>query len=258
MKAGNSSPGETVSAEINLSISGRPLHLEITAPTGPTRPSRMLPVFRSISESFTNFAVNRAREEGLQVSCKKGCGACCRQLVPISEADARRLSEVVNEMPEPERSDVIARFEMAKQRVREAGLLEKLQSPDQITEQDYKSVGLEYFHLGAACPFLLEESCSIHSERPLVCREYLVVSTPENCTRQTGNPVEVLNMPGQVSKAVRRLGDKDDGRTDRWVPLILALDWVKEQSEEITLPGTVMIEDLLSELANRKQASSEK
>jgi Fe-S-cluster containining protein len=258
MTAGNSSPGETVTANINLSISGRPLHLEIAAPTGPTRPSRMLPVFRSISESFVDFAIDRAREEGLEVSCKKGCGACCRQLVPISEADVRRLHEVVDAMPEPRRSDVRGRFEFAKQRVQEAGLLEKLQNPEQISGQDFKSVGLEYFHLGVACPFLLEESCSIHAERPLVCREYLVVSPPENCTRKIGNPVEVLNMPGQVSKAVRRLANRNDERPDRWIPLILALDWVEKHSEEITRPGTEMIEELLSELTRAKQSSSEK
>jgi Fe-S-cluster containining protein len=142
--------------------------------------------------------------------------------------------------------------------VQESGLLEKLHNPDQIAEQDFKSVGLEYFHLGVACPFLLEESCSIHAERPLVCREYLVVSPPENCTRKTGNPVEVLNMPGQVSKAVRRLGNRNDKRPDRWIPLILALDWVEKHSDEITRPGTEMIEELLSELTRAKQASSEK
>jgi Fe-S-cluster containining protein len=161
-------------------------------------------------------------------------------------------------MPEPRRSDVIGRFELAKQRVQEAGLLERLKSPEQITEQDYKSVGLEYFHLGVACPFLLDESCSIHQERPIVCREYLVVSTPENCTRQTGNPVEVLNMPGQVSKAVRHLGNRNDERPDRWIPLILALDWVEAHSDEISRPGTEMIEELLSEVTRAKQASSER
>jgi Fe-S-cluster containining protein len=214
----------------------------------------MLPIFRSISESFVDFAVDRAREEGLEVSCKKGCGACCRQLVPISEADARRLHEVVNAMTESRRSEVMGRFKFAKQRVQEAGLLEKLQNPEQIASQDFKSVGLEYFHLGVACPFLLEESCSIHPERPLVCREYLVVSPPENCSRQTGNPVGVLNMPGQVSNAVRRLGNRNGEHTDRWIPLILALDWVEEHSDEITRPGTDMIEELLSEVTRAKQA----
>jgi Fe-S-cluster containining protein len=31
------------------------------------------------------------------------------------------------------------------------------------------------------CPFLEDESCSIHPDRPLVCREYLVTSPAELC-----------------------------------------------------------------------------
>ncbi len=38
-----------------------------------------------------------------------------------------------------------------------------------------------YFHLGIACPFLEDESCSIHADRPISCREYLVTSPAVNC-----------------------------------------------------------------------------
>jgi Fe-S-cluster containining protein len=182
---------DTVTADVKLSVAGQSLNLRLTVPTGQTKPTRLLPVLRSISESLVNAVETRARAEGLQVSCKKGCGACCRQLVPVSETDARRLRELVAEMPEGRRRVVLKRFEDAKQRIGTAGLLERLQSPEQIVGDEFRKFGLDYFHQGVACPFLEEESCSIHQERPLVCREYLVVSPPENCARQTNEPVQV-------------------------------------------------------------------
>src|SRR5437879_5573165 len=115
---------DAITADVKLSVAGQSLNLHFTVPVGQTKPTRLLPVLRSISESLVNAVETRAKAEGLQVSCKKGCGACCRQLVPVSETDARRLRELVAEMTEDRRRAVLNRFENAKQRIGAAGLLE--------------------------------------------------------------------------------------------------------------------------------------
>ena len=132
----------TISADVKLSVAGQSLNLRLTVPVGQTKPTRLLPVLRSISESLVNAVESRARAEGFQVSCKKGCGACCRQLVPISETDARRLRELVAGMPEARKTAVLARFEDAKQRIGAAGLLERLRSPESIVGDEFKKFGL--------------------------------------------------------------------------------------------------------------------
>ena len=38
----------------------------------------------AISSEVADMAMQAARGLGFEVSCKKGCGACCRQLVPLS------------------------------------------------------------------------------------------------------------------------------------------------------------------------------
>ena len=243
----------TISADVKLSVAGQSLNLRLTVPVGQTKPTRLLPVLRSISESLVNAVESRARAEGFQVSCKKGCGACCRQLVPISETDARRLRELVAGMPEARKTAVLARFEDAKQRIGAAGLLERLRFPESIVGDEFKKFGLNYFHQGVACPFLEEESCSIHQERPLVCREYLVVSPPENCARQTNEPVQVLSMPAEVSMAARRLGRGADGLpVDHWVPLILALDWADAHGEEPSRPGPEIVKEIFAGLVKKE------
>jgi Fe-S-cluster containining protein len=243
---------EHLTATVELSVSGQNLRLEMSVPTGPTRPARMLPLFRSLAETLVGLAVENARAEGLEVSCRKGCGACCRQMVPVSKFEARRLRELVNEMPEPRRSEVVSRFEAARCRMREAGLMEKLLEPERIAEEEYRAFGLAYFHQGVACPFLEDESCSIHSERPLVCREYLVVSPAENCERRGAGPVKVLRVPASVSTAVRCFDGEGSRQREGWVPLILALEWADAHPDEpLERPGTELLGELFRNLTGQ-------
>lgn len=242
---------EQITASVNLKMLGRPLHLEMMVPTGLTRPSRMLPLFRSLTESFVGLAVENIQAEGMEISCDKGCGACCRQMVPVAKFEAQQLRDLVHEMPEPRKSIILERFEKAIKRFEEAGLLEKLRHPEQITTEEYREFGLKYFFQNVACPFLEDESCSIHLERPLVCREYLVVSVPENCSRQNGEPIKVLNIPAEMSKAVRDLEKLPDEPS--WIPLILALEWADAHTEETPeMPGPDLLKALFQNLTGRK------
>ena len=74
-----------------------------------------------------------------------------------------------------------------------------------------------YFALGIPCPFLEEESCSIHPDRPLVCREYLVTSPAELCAGPTQEGVTPVPVP-KVSLAARGLQDE----REEWFPLALS------------------------------------
>ena len=71
--------------------------------------------------------------------------------------------------------------------------------------------------MGVPCPFLEDESCSIHPERPLVCREYLVTSPAALCAGPTQEGVTPVAVP-KVSMAARGLQDEGDD----WFPLATA------------------------------------
>ncbi|MBC7910182.1 MAG: YkgJ family cysteine cluster protein, partial [Pyrinomonadaceae bacterium] len=80
-----SAPGESqewVTGTVGLNISGERFEMEITVPAAPTRARRMLPVFQSLADSLVGVGIKQAEAEGGTISCKKGCGACCRWLVP--------------------------------------------------------------------------------------------------------------------------------------------------------------------------------
>ena len=244
--------GELLNATAELTIAGRKIRLEMPVPAGPTRLSDLLPFLRYLTDQFVDFSVENARTEGLAVSCGKGCGACCRQLVPISAIEARRLGEVVDQMPEPRKSTILARFEDAKRRLREAGLLEKLREPNRVGDDEVDPIGLAYFQQAIACPFLEDESCSIYEERPLACREYLVVSPAENCARPTVDSIKPVHIVVRVARTLRALNVEKSPSAPRWVALILALELVDADPDAASpQPGPELVRELFSRLTGR-------
>jgi Fe-S-cluster containining protein len=190
----------------------------------------MLPVIQQFTNALVGMGESLVESAGLTVSCKAGCGACCRQLVPVSETEAFHLRDLVEAMPEPRRTEVKARFAAALARLAEAGLLRTLRNTAAALATP--GIGMEYFRLGIACPFLEDESCSIHADRPLSCREYLVTSPAENCRDPAPATVRRVPTPGFAMTSFASLdGPGPGGKGVRWVPLVLAPDWADEHIE---------------------------
>ncbi|MFL5245310.1 MAG: YkgJ family cysteine cluster protein [Gemmataceae bacterium] len=245
-------PTAFLTAKIDLNLAGEPINLEVTVPVRPVRRIELLPVFQSVAEVIIDQAVQKAEAGGAKVSCKAGCGACCRQLVPITETEAHRIRNVVAEMPKPRRSEILARFAHSRNALQKANLLEPLLQPTQVNDDDLRPFGLKYFFLGIPCPFLENESCSIYPDRPIACREYLVTSPAENCKNPTSETVTCIKPAAKVSNAVARLDNASCNDSIPWVPLILAPEWAKAHPEEPPVqPGPDLIQRLFYLLARR-------
>ena len=64
---------------------------------------------------------------------------------------------------------------------------------------------------------------SIYEERPITCREYLVTSPAENCSRPTPQNIRRVKLLMPVFNAVARWQvAPSEHFLERWVPLILA------------------------------------
>ena len=243
------SPNEWITGKGALSIAGTKVELEVTVPANPVRLTKMLPVFQQLTNAVVDVGVHKAESAGEPISCTKGCGACCRQLVPIAESEAYQLQELVNAMPEPGRTTIRARFAAAKEQLQQTNLLTRIQFPGELLVEEKRRLGLEYFQQGIACPFLEEESCGIHPDRPLACREYLVTSPAENCAAPSAETVHCVEMPGSVSRIVQTLTAT---RTVMWLPLILALDWADEHPDQSALrAGPAWLQTVFKQLTNQ-------
>ena len=210
-----------------LKLDGVPMEISFTVPVGVCSPQALLPDAQRLANQISDHAVARVELAGHRISCPKGCGACCRQMVPVSPVEAWHLAALVEKMPPHRQAAVRERFETALKLLAAA-------EPGDVghPEQDkaaYRSFGLAYFRMGVPCPFLEEESCSIHLDRPLVCREYLVTTPPAACAvLDTGKVLQVA-LPAHLW-AVFGHSMAADGRLE-WMPLIRSLAYAAANPE---------------------------
>ncbi|MDQ4122202.1 MAG: YkgJ family cysteine cluster protein [Acidobacteriota bacterium] len=242
--------GEWISGKVTLKMFGEPVEMEMTVPAKPVKMSRMLPIFQAMTSSFAGVGEAAAAARGEEISCKKGCGACCRQAVPLMEIEVYQIRDLVENMPEPRRSEIKRRFAEAFNYFVENGWFEKMSHFNEMTIQEGLKTVMEYFYEGVPCPFLEDESCSIHLERPLICREYLVTSPAENCANPTPATIERAELPIKISPVILRFN-----RFGRFVPLIAALEFAEQFSEDETEKnGMEWMQEFFARLIEQKQA----
>jgi Fe-S-cluster containining protein len=212
---------------VELTILGARVRGQAKVPAAAVPLEELLPVFRMVTDAVVKISVKAAEQQGKPISCCKGCGACCRQPVPVSLPEARRIAALVEEMPEPRRSEVRAKFAEIERRVDEAGLMSAFLDPESLPPEQLEPAPMAYFRLGMACPFLVDESCGIYEERPLVCREYMVTSPAAYCSAPDER-VESLRLPLKPSEALARMEGTTGKRYVKRVILSLSLKWTRE------------------------------
>jgi Fe-S-cluster containining protein len=243
-----------ISAEVEFVVGGTTARAQLTVSSGAVPLSELLPACRSISEVIVSRAVEQVEGKGQTISCRAGCGACCRQIVPVSEPEARVLARIVDTMEEPRRSAVRKRFEEARKRLQDAGLADRLSPTAEFTPDEATPFAAEYFRLGIPCPFLANESCSIYEERPVICREYLVTNDPKHCEDPRPDTIRLVPMAALVSSALIQIGVPAGAKRTRWVPLPMALDWVADHPvEECESTGPALVEEFFKRLAQTGQ-----
>lgn len=149
-----------------------------TVPLAVTTADQLLDAARALVDGDVD-GIGRRPE--ISISCGPGCGACCRQAVPVTAAELRAIRVWLDALPDDERQGHDERI-AATAAALDAADAEAIGTGDERA----------YFALGIACPFLVDESCGIHPARPLACREYVVTSDPTHCaTRADGQIVRI-------------------------------------------------------------------
>jgi Fe-S-cluster containining protein len=245
-----SPPRSMRTATVNLTVARSKLQFKLTVPDGPTPKIDLLPLFRSLTDTIVDAAADDAKARGYTISCRKGCGACCRQVVPISDVEAESIHRLVAALPAPRRDTVVERFARAREKLAEGGLLDTLRASQRVPAGEAEALGLAYFALGIPCPFLEDEACSIHAERPLACREYLVTTPPGHCARPTRETIHCVPVPARVSRAIRRIDEDVRPGQEPWIPLVLALEW-RSAEDAGRRSGTSMVARALAFLTGK-------
>jgi Fe-S-cluster containining protein len=222
---------ETVSVEFTLAIGEGHISATAVVPAGQTNLTKILPVIQAFDDSLIATVASQAAGDGHPVSCKAGCGACCRQMVPISIFEAEALAEWIHSLPESQQQQLAQRFHQTLLSFAATGLLDRMV---EMSKEDWRvenevnqRLMRDYFYTRIPCPFLQDESCSIHPIRPLVCREYIVVSPAEHCVDPAIHPVLAPHQPLKLFPILNEMGAKLEHDTRGWIPLVFLFAWMK-------------------------------
>lgn len=241
-------PSITEHFEIALNTSAGHLTMGVDVPTGFVPVTAIVPLIRRLGEEAQALEVARLVDAGKPPSCRKGCAACCRMLVPLSAPEAFALREWVRSRPTDHQNRIAARFAETKSLLLSHGLWQRLSelcnAPEQPDDDALEVINREYYALRMPCPFLEEEMCTIYDERPAACRELLVSSPPERCDDLINNPVEPISAPILVSTVLGLLWQELGKSPTRLIPLPIVLDWVNghEQDNQHTWKGVELLD----------------
>jgi Fe-S-cluster containining protein len=232
-----------VACDIELSTPFGPVRAVIEIPER-ARLSELVRALWSLDERLVDAAVQEDVRDGTHsVTCCKGCGACCRQLVPLSAPEAFALAELVESLPDDRRAEILDRFARAKEQVERAGFFNVRFDRDQL-----QRAAVTYFSAGSACPFLEDEACSIHLERPIVCREFLATSPAEHCGEIVLlGAVRCVPMPVRIHRALEVLAAEVLDREPCLVPLVECVEWTRAHRDdaERTFDGATLVRRLV-------------
>lgn len=122
----------------------------------------------------TDFAVKQ-----LNNCCSAGCSFCCYQLIEVFDFEKQAIKSAVNKLSDEVKSIVKLNleswFNFFNQNTPENKILDEKDTIVKLMELD-----LSNKH---KCPLLVDNLCSIYSNRPLACRVHVVESKPELCEK---------------------------------------------------------------------------
>lgn len=239
---------------IQLDLPEGRIEAEIELPHGTMRLVDLAAVVLELSSTVAEIGTRITARLGRQVSCSKGCGACCRQVTPLSPPEAIIITEWVENLSEESRTRFQTRFAEASLKLERSGILPKLarlQESSSLSKEEMQALSREYFLQQIPCPFLENESCSIYGLRPSRCREYLVTSSPIHCQNPYEQQVDRLPISIRLSEALARLWAEATQTPLQLVPLTLALEWSAKHEHNSTIGADArpMLQGLLFHIA---------
>ncbi len=198
--------------------------------TGPTRLSDLVPTAHELTSVIAARACRAEEKEGKEISCRSGCAACCRQMVPLSIPEAFFLADSVERMVPVRKAAVLGRFEAVHDRLAAENMIDGMLDME-VGADPHRALNIKYFQMKIDCPFLVDEACSVYEERPVACRDYIVTSPAHWCEDVFGHGVAKVPMPIPMSAPLAWMTADLTGEPPRLIPLVLAPRWAAENGD---------------------------
>jgi Fe-S-cluster containining protein len=188
----------------------------------------------SVGQELVDLMEAAYERAGKPASCAKGCASCCRQEVPISAPEALLLAECAAALPDARRQGVAVRFQAIRDRVR-AGNAGGRDLPTGTGSAEakahVKAQGLAWFRERLDCPFLENEACVAHEDRPFTCRNHLAFTEARHCFEPETGQVRVMNPRFSIGTVMALLAAEFMGEEPVKLPLAALEDWIRMHPE---------------------------
>ncbi|MDF0642932.1 MAG: YkgJ family cysteine cluster protein [Nitrospira sp.] len=240
--------------EVTLNTPAGRLTTALDVPTEFIPITAVVPIARRLGEEAGHLEEHHARERGRTISCRMGCAACCRMLVPVSPPEAFALRHYVEQLPAARQTLVAKRIAESQATLQTHELWERLwavaEADSAVPDEELDPLNRAYYALRHACPFLENEMCSIYEARPAACRELQVTSPAEYCADLVNNPVVALPVSMRIGTVLGLLWGSLTRTPPRLIPLPIALGWAAKHEEAAgrTWPGSQLIDELLDKI----------
>jgi Fe-S-cluster containining protein len=240
--------------EVALNTPAGRLTTAIDVPTGFIPITAIVPVTRRLGEEAAQLEIQHATEAGRTISCRMGCAACCRMLVPLSAPEAFALREYAEQLPMERQTRLRNRLSETKDRLRGEGLWDRLNDVAEATtpvpDEGLDPINRAYYALRIPCPYLENEMCSIYEARPAACRELLVTSPAELCQDMVQNPVTPLPVSMRIGSILGLVWGTLTSSPPRLIPLPMALEWAERHQDESrkTWSGSSLLDQVLDNM----------
>ncbi|TAJ08293.1 MAG: YkgJ family cysteine cluster protein [Nitrospirae bacterium] len=222
--------------DVSVNTPAGPVTVPVEVPLHFVPVAAIVPSIRRIGEAAQALEERDVVMHGAAISCKKGCAACCRMLIPLAAPEAFALADAIRAWPAEQREAVLTSLADARAQLERTGVLPHLyeiaESERQLDDDTFEPINRAYYALRLPCPFLVEEVCSIYDDRPAACRELLVTSPAELCQDLERNPVRPVPIPLRVGTVLALLWADLIGGPARFIPLPLALEWAERHRQK--------------------------
>jgi len=232
--------------ELELNIFGNSLHLYITAENKPAGLSALVPLAQLLNTKITTIIKSALNKEDT-ITCQANCSHCCKYLVPLTIPEAMWLREEVMQMPKWKRKFVYKSTTLTAKHILELApksFLQELIEAQNETGSKSNDISKWYHSMKLACPFLLSNKCTIYNQRPMACREHLVVNSASGfCNPGNTKQPQLLQMPISLVMALAELTSELEQKPVETIILPFVLAWCDENYEyfEHTWPTSELV-----------------
>ena len=242
--------------EVKLDIFGEFLHICIGAENTPAKLSDLVPLARLLSTKITSITRQHITNNGDTIACNPCCSQCCRYLIPLTIPEAMRLTEEVMAMAQSDSTFVNESILLAARCILELtpkDFIEKFTKTELQMCSKLTDISDWYRQMNLPCPFLLNDLCTIYEQRPIACREHLVIGSASICKADGTNQAQPVQMPISILEALAQLTSELEQTTIEAIILPFAIVWCRKNPEYFkhTWPASQLVRRFINILTTQ-------